>query len=102
MRGTWTLSIHLKGDRIEVRHRKRQMFLSKAEYDPNNPQGEFDFEWELRMVFDNNLEFMSNVDVLVVNINFRDDVPQERREEVDKIIVTQFPEMMYNRQNENK
>mmetsp|Transcript_29026 Transcript_29026/g.81203 ORF Transcript_29026/g.81203 Transcript_29026/m.81203 type:complete len:282 (+) Transcript_29026:250-1095(+) len=96
LRGTWTMSIHLIKGRIEVRHRKRQVSLSKESYNPDNPAGEFDFEWELRMVFDSELQFMSNVDVLVVHINYRDDVDEERRKDVKKIIVSAFPEMLYN------
>jgi hypothetical protein len=92
MRGTWSMSIHLLENHFEVRHRKAQVSQPPKGSPPDDLGDEFNFEWELRMDFDLTMSQMLEVDVRVVTINYRDDVSQDRRTQIENTIRQHFPE----------
>eukprot|EP00008_Paramoeba_atlantica_P003289 CAMPEP_0201475628 /NCGR_PEP_ID=MMETSP0151_2-20130828/1012_1 /ASSEMBLY_ACC=CAM_ASM_000257 /TAXON_ID=200890 /ORGANISM="Paramoeba atlantica, Strain 621/1 / CCAP 1560/9" /LENGTH=265 /DNA_ID=CAMNT_0047855767 /DNA_START=64 /DNA_END=858 /DNA_ORIENTATION=+ len=83
MRGTWTMSIHLLENHYEVRHRKTQIAQPAKGASVDDPGGEFNFEWELRMDFDSNMKELLEVDVSILSIAYRDDVSEQRKGQIE-------------------
>jgi len=81
MGGTWKIIVHvLPGREVCVTHQKQ----GSSKEQP--PVGGFDFEWELVMRFDWNLDSLVEVQLDITSIHFEKGILEEHKKKVEKIL----------------
>eukprot|EP01124_Arcella_intermedia_P025254 TRINITY_DN4482_c0_g1_i1.p1 TRINITY_DN4482_c0_g1~~TRINITY_DN4482_c0_g1_i1.p1 ORF type:complete len:351 (+),score=70.40 TRINITY_DN4482_c0_g1_i1:365-1417(+) len=90
----WKVFIEFKHNSVSVVHRKKQA----------SQNNEFDFCWELRMLFDKNVNYISS-SCCITNFNIDDTLEKSRRDKLEQIFNSWFepttlPDYLINKERE--
>jgi len=69
--------------KVRVLHRKRERSnVSTVIPDTNNPETHCEFEWELAMTFDSNMELLTEATLCIIDVAMPENISPERRSEI--------------------
>jgi len=79
-RGSWSIKIVVDTDEVTVTHKKRQQSNSETDGAPD-----FEFDWELKISFDKNIQRIQRISAKVVNTLVNEKLSDEKKQHIHSI-----------------